>query len=192
MGSSASKIKELEQGRAEFAYICASKVVNFGLDDSLKSDKILKKMFLKKYKNTEKEIFERFFENPNMQSEDDREKELIENLKSFHKKLQKEYKSYVKKIPMLIRTNGLGATFAFMFSKGEVYELIGEQILEWLKRNEKQILSGIEKINSFSDLVKYSVSLNSPEYRALTIEVLAFLNWLKRFAEGLIEGEEKQ
>jgi CRISPR-associated protein Cmr5 len=41
-------------------------------------------------------------------------------------KLAKEYKSYAKKIPMLIKTNGLGATFAFVLSKkgkGNAYEI---------------------------------------------------------------------
>ncbi len=58
---------------------------------------------------------------------------------------RKEYKSYVKKIPMLIKTNGLGAALAFMLSKGGTYEFIGEQVLEWLKNDEKskfKIFSG--------------------------------------------------
>ncbi|MDQ7032451.1 MAG: type III-B CRISPR module-associated protein Cmr5 [Desulfonauticus sp.] len=104
---------------------------------------------------------------------------------------KKEYKSYVKKILMLIKTNGLGATFAFMLSKGGTYEIIGKQILDWLKQDDKKILTDSDNLDSFSDLVKRTVELNSSEYRSLTIEVLAFLSWLKRFAEGLIEGEEE-
>ncbi len=103
---------------------------------------------------------------------------------------KKEYKSYVKKIPMLIKTNGLGATFAFMMSKGDTYTIIGEQILEWLKNNDKLLVSDIKGLTDFSEFNKKVISLNSLEYRALTNEILAFLNWLRRFAEGLIEGEE--
>ena len=103
---------------------------------------------------------------------------------------KKEYKSYVKKIPMLIKANGLGATFAFMLSKRGTYKFIGEQVLKWLKNDEKDILSDAKEIENFKELVKKIVSLSSSEYRALTIEILAFFNWLRRFAEGLIEEEE--
>jgi len=42
-----------------------------------------------------------------------------------------------------------------------------------------------------NDLVKWVISCDSSTYRYITQEILAFLNWLKRFAEGLIEEEEK-
>lgn len=108
---------------------------------------------------------------------------------------KKEYKSYVRKIPMLIKTNGLGSTFAFIKSKstndqtkaGYAYSLIYKQTKEWLKRDDKKLLD----IGEDDDLVDRIISLDSVEYRAVTIEVLAFFNWLKRFAEGLIEEEEK-
>jgi len=106
---------------------------------------------------------------------------------------KKEYKSYVKKIPEYIKTNGLGATFAFMFSKKDTYSYIGEQITEWLKKCSIKLVP-LEENVSFEILVEKVISLDSPTYRALTIEVLAFLNWLRRFAEGLIEegeGNEK-
>ena len=134
MANDKTAIKEIEEGRAKFAYECA-----------LKGSKIDKK---------------------------------------------KEYKSYVKRIPMLIKTNGLGATFAYMLSKGGTYEFIGKQVLEWLKNDEKGILANANEINDFKGLTEKIISLNSYAYRALTIEILAFFNWLKRFAEGLIEEEE--
>lgn len=105
-------------------------------------------------------------------------------------KNDKKYKSYVKKIPMLIKTNGLGATLAFIKSKtksnseeGKAYGLIYKHLTEWLKSDEKSL------INIDDDLVKEIISLKSAEYRAVTNEVLAFLNWLRRFADGLIEGD---
>ncbi len=107
------------------------------------------------------------------------------------KKKLKEYRSYVKKIPEYIKTNGLGATFAFMFSKKDTYSYIGEQITKWLKVCPVNFIS-LEEDADFKTLVEKVVSLDSSTYRALTIEVLAFLNWLRRFAEGLIEEEEKK
>ena len=102
----------------------------------------------------------------------------------------KAFKSYSKKLPMMIKTNGLGAALAFALSKGKSDEntpwgLLYKQIHEWLKY-EKQWLLGN---NPPTDLSKAAINLDSQEYRALTVEVLAFLNWLRRFAEGLIEGE---
>ena len=93
---------------------------------------------------------------------------------------------------MLIKTNGLGAAFAFMLSKGGTYEFIGGQVLEWLKNDEKSILPDAKEIDSFGKLNAKIVSLNSPEYRAVTIEVLAFFNWLRRFADGLAGDEDKK
>ena len=98
----------------------------------------------------------------------------------------KEYKSYVKKIPMMIKTNGLGATYAFIKSKGGTYKIIYEQTSEWLKKDEKKLLD----LSDNKELVKAIIDCESDKYRAVTVEVLAFFNWLRRFAEGLIEGNE--
>ncbi|HMP26225.1 MAG TPA: type III-B CRISPR module-associated protein Cmr5 [Saprospiraceae bacterium] len=101
----------------------------------------------------------------------------------------KEYKSYTRKIPMMIKTNGLGSALAFVKSKQkkEAYKKIYDQLTEWLSVecnltksyfNEKSI-----------DLVKDVIAMNSFQYRAVTIETLALMTWLRRFAEGLIQGE---
>lgn len=102
------------------------------------------------------------------------------------KKTRKEYKSHVKKIPMLIKTNGLGATFAFIFSKkknGNAYELIYKQVSEWFKKDENPFKF------EFKDFTKELCEMDSQQYRAITTETLALFTWLRRFAEGLIEGE---
>lgn len=106
---------------------------------------------------------------------------------------KKEYKAYVKKLPMLIKTNGLGAAMAFVYSKGykgnepkrgDAWATIYQQIEEWLKQDEKQLISFNEK-----QLAKKLTEINSSQYRAIAVEILALLNWIRRFAEGLIEGE---
>lgn len=106
----------------------------------------------------------------------------------------KEYKSYVQKIPMLIKTNGLGAAFAFVKAKsssdkdkaGYAYHLLYKQMTDWLKQEPKGLLS--DRLNN-NDLLNVLIDLDTTQYRAVTNEVLAFLTWLKRFAEGLIEGD---
>lgn len=100
-------------------------------------------------------------------------------------KKQSKYKALARKIPMLIKTNGLGATFAFIKAKVDPsHQLIYKQVGQWLNRYDGQSFS------ESGDLVKVLISLPSPEYRAVTGEVLALFGWLRRFAEGLLEGDE--
>ncbi|NLZ54806.1 MAG: type III-B CRISPR module-associated protein Cmr5 [Thermoanaerobacteraceae bacterium] len=110
--------------------------------------------------------------------------EKVLEAKKILKEDEVKYKSYVKKIPMYIKTNGLGPTFAFVKSKDKerAYKLIYEQTEEWLK--ERGTLQG-EK-----ELVQQIIEKNSTDYRYITNEVLALFNWLRRFSEGLIKGEE--
>lgn len=112
-----------------------------------------------------------------------------------------KYKSYVKKVPALIKTNGFGPTFAFIKSNCEKekngkkagykdnpkngYDLIYKQTSEWFNFDEKKIL------NVNNDLIEEIISCESPVYRAATIEVLSLFIWLIRFSDGLIEGEIK-
>ena len=104
-----------------------------------------------------------------------------------------EYKSYVKKIPSMIQTNGLSATLAFMYSKKKTYQIIYNQIEEWLKKRGYEIK---DKNNKDIELVKWVViRLDSSQYKQITNEVMALFMWLRRFAEGMIEkgndnGEE--
>lgn len=107
----------------------------------------------------------------------------------------KEYKAYVKKMPMLIKTNGLGAATAFAFAKGSKggepnqenpWGLLYYQIEQWLMNEEKKLVR-FEP----NGLAQKLTEVESWEYRSVTIEVLSFLNWLKRFSDALIEGESQ-
>jgi CRISPR-associated protein Cmr5 len=130
----------------------------------------------------------------------------IQTLSEIDGKFYKDdkYKSYARKFPPLIKTNGLGATLAFYYSKRtkdkknepaglkknpyNAYDLIYKQLDDWLK-DERCFMSAIIKEADGSHLLEKVISLNSPEYRAVTAEVLAFMTWVGRFAEGLIEEE---
>ena len=97
---------------------------------------------------------------------------------------RKEYKSYVKKIPMLIKINGLGATVAFMKSKGGTYGDIYKQLTDWFKQEENPLKFDVK------ELAKDLCEMDSQQYKAITTETLALFTWIRRFAEGLIEGDE--
>jgi CRISPR-associated protein Cmr5 len=119
------------------------------------------------------------------------------NVKDNKKSFAEDYKQLVKKVPMLIKTNGLGATFAFLQSKGKNEDNEHTQVLKdiakWLRQDTKNLMIyksedlSKDELELAKTMVQRTTEMYSSEYRTITIEVLAYLNWLKRFAEGLIE-----
>ncbi|MEO1941347.1 MAG: type III-B CRISPR module-associated protein Cmr5 [Campylobacterales bacterium] len=91
----------------------------------------------------------------------------------------KDYRSYLKKIPTYLQTNGLAATIAFIFAKKKsAYGVIYNQIDEWLQK--------IQMKNN-TPLIEWVVELESPTYRRATKEIIALLMWMGRFAEGMVD-----
>jgi len=106
------------------------------------------------------------------------------------KNYKSEYRSHVKKIPTMILSNGLGQTLAFIKSKskeGNAYELIYKQLMDYMKSEHT---SRINMPKEKNDLTEWVINVDSSTYRYITQEILAFLNWLRRFAEGLIKDKE--
>ena len=108
--------------------------------------------------------------------------------------LKKEYKSATKKFPVLIKTNGLGQSLAFLKSKGgEIDKKTGEKkinahdklykhIGDWLQTEDTK---GLVKTG---ELVEQVIKLESHAYRQVTVETLALLNWMRRFVDGLMKN----
>ena len=110
------------------------------------------------------------------------------------KKFAGEYRSHVKKLAQMILSNGLGQSLAFVFSKkrkDDAYNALYSHIAEYL---ESEIPARESKEEKGKELVEWVIGLDSLKYRYVTEEVIAFLNWLRRFAEGMIEekGEDKE
>lgn len=180
-----TEIKKLEQGRAEFAYRCVKKAINEHLKESavncIKKDK--------ENQEISQDRINEFKSNPGefkkKKDLSDTEKRLIKN----YENLLKTYLSYSRKIPQMILTNGLGQTLAFVKSKakdGNAYDILYSQMTDYLKSNNT---TRIKIPSENNDLVGWVISCDSTTYRYITQEFLAFLNWLKRFAEGMIEGD---
>jgi CRISPR-associated protein Cmr5 len=88
---------------------------------------------------------------------------------------KEKFASYAKKLPMMIKTNGLGASMAFAKAKNEkAWKELFQAIEEWLK----------EKNYVQEALLEELVKMDSTSYRILTNEIIAYLSWLRRFAEG--------
>ena len=101
------------------------------------------------------------------------------------KDLQKKYKSGAKKLPVLIKTNGLGQTLAFIKRRDAGNEKLYDMIGRWLTC--KQLIA----LDDNTDLVEVVIKESSNEYRRLTIETLALLNWVRRFVDGLMDKVEE-
>ncbi|MEM7374530.1 MAG: type III-B CRISPR module-associated protein Cmr5 [Bacteroidota bacterium] len=100
----------------------------------------------------------------------------------------KEYASLAKRTPMLIKTNGLGAALAFIKAKRNAsdksrneHRMLYEDLKSWLADQR----CPLPLPPNTGDLVAYLIELDSPDYRAYTLETLAYLTWVRRFSEGL-------
>ena len=111
----------------------------------------------------------------------------------------KKYRGYIRNTPTMILNHGLGATFAFMFSKrlkkdGEVYNAIAENIYDWIIKDENKYLLKLDSKKNAQDkleeLMNQVIELPSSQYRMVSNEILSLLAWMKRFVEGLVEGED--
>ena len=90
-----------------------------------------------------------------------------------------EYGSWVKKLPALVLTNGLGQTLAFLRAKGKdeanAPQTLYNHLSEWVMG---------EIAPAQGSLLEWLMGKDSATYRRATTEALAFINWLKRFAEA--------
>ena len=116
--------------------------------------------------------------------------ECIQEVANKSPEIKKKYGSLARKVPMLVLTNGLGQTLAFLKSKGKGQKEDAHTIL--LCHLSKWVLHrlGVSE-NSKGDLLEWVLrqDSNSTTYRHATLEALAFLNWLKRFAEAELPEE---
>lgn len=151
----AGKMKGIEQMRAKTAYNCVKEIVNAA---SIWDD------FIKKYN-----------------IKDDKKKDV----KKKHENVKKKYKSGAKKLPVLIKTNGLGQSLAFIKNRDDGWKIIYQQLTQWLQEKEP----GLKET---TELVEGVIKMESYDYRQITVECISFLNWLRRFVDGLMEDVEEE
>jgi len=110
----------------------------------------------------------------------------IEAVNDTSEDFKKKYATWVRSAPAYVMTNGLGQTLAFMLAKGKGYDAntapssLYRHLSEWVcpKMGWKQadlLLRKLIEPGSKSDV-----------YRRATTEALAYLVWLKRFAEAVL------
>jgi CRISPR-associated protein Cmr5 len=98
---------------------------------------------------------------------------------------KKKYAAWVRSTPADVMTSGLGQTLAFMMAKGKgkdtdsapslLYRNLSEWVCPKMGWGRDSLLEKLIEPNSNSDV-----------YRRATTEALAYLIWLKRFAEAVL------
>lgn len=106
----------------------------------------------------------------------------------------KEYGSLAKRAPADIQSNGLGQTLAFWRAKGydkgkpknngadEHCQLL-LHVSDWVKGR----LKSDQNLTLFDWIVQKA---STDDYRRATTEAMAFLSWIKRFAEAELGGND--
>ncbi len=110
------------------------------------------------------------------------------------KELENKYKSKARSLPSMITHNGLLTTLTFLYAKAqgkndkkdtaEKYLLI--HIIVWLKKLENKDLDD-------EDIKCFLRHIAKEDFRRLLIiskEALSISQWIKRIAEGELEGNE--
>ena len=105
-------------------------------------------------------------------------------------KLKKEYSALARSTPALVQTSGLGQALAFLRARDRgqrntAHWLIYSHVSQWMAGRVDLGDKGRD------GLLEWVVTQTSQVYRHTTAEVVAYLSWLKRFAEAeLPEPEE--
>lgn len=91
---------------------------------------------------------------------------------------QGKYGSLVRGLPALIQSDGLGQTLAFLLAKGKgsknAHQLAYDQLSAWVTK----------QLDAKERLLDFILKADTATYRRATTEALAYLQWIKRFAEA--------
>lgn len=102
----------------------------------------------------------------------------------------KKYGARVRGLPALIQSDGLGQTLAFLKAvdgrsknnKGNTPEIHTYRHIQlWASSDDSQLISPEDRN---TDFLEWLLKQSTTDYRRATAEVLAYLSWIKRFAEA--------
>ena len=116
----------------------------------------------------------------------------LQDLNAGGEKFRKSYGGLARSLPALVQTDGLGQAMAFLRAKGkdkqyDPHNCIYSDISEWVV---KQLGERKIDLQGRNDLLQVICTLDSHIYRMAVVESLAYLRWLKRFAEAELPEPE--
>jgi len=114
--------------------------------------------------------------------------------KSLGKSHEKDLRSLVRGFPAMIQNNGLCAAIAFLPAKKKAHHKeLRETIQDWLIHRKLISLNESNDKKEPTDLVEAIINLkNRDQYRMVSGEVMIYMQWVKRFAEGMLSEDEPE
>ena len=111
-----------------------------------------------------------------------------EKEKKKAKEFGKDYKSYAESLPASIVMNGLGQACAMLLAQAkgdhDAHRLLYDHLQDWLRGRER---AAIYPENQ--DLLEAVIHHGQRQYIRAQVESLAYLNWLKKFAQAYLASE---
>ena len=105
-------------------------------------------------------------------------------------KLQKAYRREAKRVPVRILTAGLGHALTFLKAKSnEANDELLRDVADWVIDKRKRPESLAERPEA-RVLIERIVWESGTFLQVATDEVLAYMQWLTRFAEAELEDDE--
>lgn len=113
----------------------------------------------------------------------------VANVNDQHRDtLGRKYSSLARSAPAMVQSNGLGQTLAFYRAKAGsdrsknsehwlLYSHISHWVMVQLDQKDSKVRDG---------LLEWIVQQDTQTYRRATTETLAYMAWLKRFAEAVL------
>lgn len=120
--------------------------------------------------------------------EQERAKFAFECVQKVTENNRGEYRALVRSFPIMIHNNGFGAAISLLYAKKDkksAYDFLYDNISDWLGGKYLTLEEG-------QDLMEViSTKGGRDKYKLMANETMAFLKWLKRFAEGGIPEDEE-
>jgi len=110
------------------------------------------------------------------------------------RKFGDEYKSYAESLPASIVMNGLGQACAMLLAQAknrpgneDAHRLLYDHLQDWLRGRKHAAVYPTDQ-----DLVEAVINHGQRAYIRAQVESLAYLNWLKKFAQAYLTREESR
>ncbi len=135
---------------------------------------------------------------PQRNLQHDRTRYAYESIKAVPARVQKDYRSEVMSTPVRIHDAGLMQTLAFYCSKMKLdesgkeknphFSMLALHIMKWILNDEAEGKGREDALNLFSSLLACS----DEEMILHTQEATEVTQWLKRFADAMLEKESSK
>lgn len=108
---------------------------------------------------------------------------------------QKEFKTFCAGAPSVILQNGFGQALAFWYSKGKnkpgnKHKVLLDIIMKWLTFQKDDVQNAfIDPCKTTRDMIKSLSEMSQQQYLTAQGETLALLEWIKRYANAILEGD---